>query len=360
MSTTDTLSRRLALLALLPRYPGEATAAELHRRLLGRGYEVDLRTVQRDLHHLSNGQQLTCDESQHPYRWSLTADAPLNLANLDTPTALALNLAERHLEALLPHSVLEQLRPHFANARRHLDGLQQNGLAHWARRVRALPNGKALLPAEVDPHVWQLVSTALVERRQLQVDYLSRSKADIKTLRLHPAGIVSRHSITYLIGTANDYDDLRQFALHRIKRAELLDEPAREHPDFDIDRYIESGAFSGRQAEGSVELMADVSPQIAWLLRETPLSTEQRLEGVPGTDWQRLHVWVPMDQETLWWVFGLGENVKVYEPMEWATEIKDRTSQLRELYERGADPHLSVNRRHSETAQKHARNEDIT
>src|SRR5690606_18163815 len=120
MSTTDTLSRRLALLALLPRYPGETTAAELHRRPLGRGYEVDLRTVQRDLHHLSNGQQLTCDESQLPYRWSLTADAPLNLANLDTPTALALNLAERHLETLLPHSVLEQLRPHFAHARRHL------------------------------------------------------------------------------------------------------------------------------------------------------------------------------------------------------------------------------------------------
>lgn len=342
MSTTDTLSRRLALLALLPRYPGETTAAELHRRLLGRGYEVDLRTVQRDLHHLSNGQQLTCDESQHPYRWSLTADAPLNLANLDTPTALALNLAERHLEALLPHSVLEQLRPHFANARRHLDGLQQNGLAHWARRVRALPNGKALLPAEVDPHVWQLVSTALVERRQLQVDYLSRSKADIKTLRLHPAGIVSRHSITYLIGTANDYDDLRQFALHRIKRAELLEQPAREQPDFDIDQYIAGGAFGGGKSEGEVELVADVSPQIAWLLRETPLSTEQRIEDLPGTDWQRLHVWIPMDQETLWWVFGLGENVRVREPESWTGAITERVSRLRSLYEQGKAAHLTA------------------
>ena len=333
MSTTDTLSRRLALLALLPRYPGEATAAELHRRLLGRGYEVDLRTVQRDLHHLSNGQQLTCDESQLPYRWSLTADAPLNLANLDTPTALALNLAERHLEALLPHSVLEQLRPHFANARRHLDGLQQNGLAHWARRVRALPNGKALLPAEVDPHVWQLVSTALVERRQLQVDYLSRSKADIKTLRLHPAGIVSRHSITYLIGTANDYDDLRQFALHRIKRAELLEQPAREQPDFDIDQYIAGGAFGGGKSEGEVELVADVSPQIAWLLKETPISNRQRVESLADTDWERLHAWVPMDQETLWWLFGLGENMRVREPESWKREIRHKAARLWERYE---------------------------
>jgi predicted DNA-binding transcriptional regulator YafY len=342
MSTTDTLSRRLALLALLPRYPGETTAAELHRRLLGRGYEVDLRTVQRDLHHLSNGQQLTCDESQHPYRWSLTADAPLNLANLDTPTALALNLAERHLEALLPHSVLEQLRPHFAHARRHLDGLQQNGLAHWARRVRSLPNGKALLPAEVEPDVWQTVSGALMERRQLQVDYLSRSKGEIKTLRLHPAGIVSRHAITYLIGTANDYDDLRQFALHRIQRAELMDEPAREHTDFDIDGYIAGGAFGGGKSEGEVELVADVSPRIAWLLKETPLSARQRIEPLPDTDWERLYAWIPMDQETLWWVFGLGENVRVREPESWTGAITERVSRLRSLYEQGKAAHLTA------------------
>lgn len=333
MSATDTLSRHLELLGLLSRYPGKITVPELRKQLEAIGFNVDVRTVQRDLNRLAFSQQLTCDESRMPYRWSLTAQAPLNLANLDTPTALALNLAERHLETVLPHSVLEQLRPHFANARRHLDGLQQNGLAHWARRVRALPNGKALAPAEVDPHVWQLVSTALVERRQLQVDYLSRSKAEIKTLRLHPAGIVSRHSITYLIGTANDYDDLRQFALHRIRRAELLEQPARERPGFDIDGYIAGGAFGGGQAEGEVEVVADVSPQIAWLLKETPISARQRIEPLLDTDWERLHAWVPMDQETLWWVFGLGENVRVREPASWMGEIRHRAARLRDLYE---------------------------
>jgi predicted DNA-binding transcriptional regulator YafY len=233
------------------------------------------------------------------------------------------------LETLLPHSVLEQLRPHFLNARRYMDNLQQNGLAHWARRVRALPNGKALLPAEVDTTVWSRVSSALIESRQLQVDYLSRSKGDIKSLRLHPAGLVSRHSITYLIATVNDYDDLRQFALHRIQRAELLEEPAREQPDFDIDQYIASGAFNGRQAEGEVE---DVSPQIAWLLRETPLSERQRLEPLPDTDWQRLYAWVPMDQEMLWWVFGLGENVRVHTPQSWVQKIKRKSAKLDALY----------------------------
>ena len=111
-----------------------------------------------------------------------------------TPTALALYLAESHLNGLLPQSVLDQLGAQFRKARNYLDDLGHNGLAHWARRVRTLPNGKALLPAQVDAQVWAQVCAALLESRQLEIDYLSRSKAERKQLRIHPAGLVSRHS----------------------------------------------------------------------------------------------------------------------------------------------------------------------
>ncbi|MOA02179.1 hypothetical protein D3C78_1216210 [compost metagenome] len=228
--------------------------------------------------------------------------------------------------------MLDLLRPQFRNARNQLDGMQHNHLAHWARRVRSLPNGKALLPAELQPQVWTQVSSALLERRQLQVDYLSRSQGASKRFRIHPAGLVSRHSISYLIGTVNDYDDLRQFALHRIQSAELLDEPAREHEGFDIDRYIEGGAFAWRQSSHEVELIADISPQTAWLLGETPLSREQRLEPLPGSDWQRLHARVPLDQETLWWIFGLNDQIRVHAPQVWVEEIGRKLESLQGMY----------------------------
>ncbi|MFP3526987.1 hypothetical protein SB912_31305, partial [Pantoea sp. SIMBA_072] len=83
-------------------------------------------------------------------------------------------------------------------ARNYLQGVGANGLADWSRRVRALPNGKTLMPAAVLPEVWAHVSSALLERRQLQVSYRSRSKNSIKPFRLHPAGLVSRHAISYL------------------------------------------------------------------------------------------------------------------------------------------------------------------
>jgi predicted DNA-binding transcriptional regulator YafY len=328
----DTLLRQLALLCLIPREPQRCATSTLLEKLREQGFSVSQRTLQRDLVNLSRAFALQCDVQVSGNRWSYMRDAPLDLAAMDTPTALALYLAEGHLKPLLPQIVLDQLASQFNRARNHLDGLQRNELAHWARRVRAIPNGKALLPAEINLNIWSEVSTALLERRQLKVIYLSRSKSERKVLTLHPAGLVSRHSVSYLIATVGGYSDLRQFALHRVESAETLDTPAKEVTDLDVDSYVQGGGFNSSGPVEETYLVADVSPQIAWLLSETPLSTEQELEPLPSGDWQRLRARVPMDQETLWWVFGLGENVRVREPQSWAEVIKEKAGRLEELY----------------------------
>ncbi|MDM8348329.1 WYL domain-containing protein [Pseudomonas sp. sp1636] len=331
----DTLLRQLALLRLIPREPQRRATTTLLEKLREQGFSVSQRTLQRDLANLSLPFALQCEVQSSGNRWSYMRDAPLDLAAMDTPTALALYLAENHLKPLLPQIVLDQLAPQFNRARNHLDGLQRNELAHWARRVRAIPNGKALHPAEINPNVWGEVSTALLERRQLKVTYLSRSKSEHKVLTLHPAGLVSRHSVSYLIGTVNGYSDLRQFALHRIDMAETLDTPAHEAEALDIDRYIQGGGFNNPGPAEETELVADVSPQIAWLLSETPLSAEQNLEPLPNNDWQRLRARVPMDQETLWWIFGLNDHIRVHAPLVWVEEIRGKVERMREIYAAG-------------------------
>ncbi len=329
----DLLLRSITLLQLIPHWPKSISTPDLLDKLKAEGFQINLRSLQRDLRDLSSRLAIVSDEKTRPYRWSIREGVDHGLPAQDTPSsALALYLAESHLNHLLPQSVLDLLRPQFRNARNQLDGMQHNHLAHWSRRVRSLPNGKALLPAELEPQVWTQVSSALLERRQLQVDYLSRSKGEAKCFRIHPAGLVSRHSISYLIGTVNDYDDLRQFALHRIQSAELLNEPARENEDFDVDRYIEGGAFAWRQSPHEVELIADVHPQLAWLLGETPLSHTQRLEPLQGSDWQRLRASVPLDQETLWWIFGLNDQIRVHAPQAWVEEIGRKLESLRKMY----------------------------
>ena len=334
----DPLLRSLTLLSLIPRYPKSASVHELKTALEHRGFSVTSRTLQRDLaNKLSHRFPLIYQNDGQSYRWSFDSQAQINLPALDPAAALAMHLAEGHLRHLLPPGVLALLEPQFAEAHRQLHSLEHNALSHWAQRVRTIPNGKALLPASVDTDVWQQAATALLERRQLQVDYLSRVKGEVKPLRLHPTGLVSRGAVSYLIATVGDYEDLRHFALHRIQRATVLDDPARASDDFDIDAYIPTAAFTPRQGTGTVELVADVHPQIAWMLRETPLSVDQQLEPLAESDWVRLRASVPDDQETLWWVFGLGESMRMYEPIAWTLEIRQRLQQMLKSYENARD-----------------------
>lgn len=329
--TKDTLLRLIALLRLIPRAPGRIATTTLLEKLKDDGFLVSLRTVQRDLDRLSIPFALQRDESSPSFRWSLSENAPIDLSAMDTPTALALYLAESHLKTLLPQRVLDQLGPQFRMARDYLDNLENNGLANWARKVRAHPNGKSLQPAQITPQVWEKTSTALLEHKQLQINYLSRSKTELKRLLIHPAGLVSRHAISYLIGSVDGYDDLRQFALHRIHQAECLDAVARAHDDFEIDDYIRQDLNTTASIE-QVELVADVSPQVAWLLNETPLSQQQSLTPITDSQWQRLHAQVPLDQETLWWIFGLNENIRVHAPLVWVEEISQRVARMNTFY----------------------------
>lgn len=332
----DRLFRHLALLRHIPRAPKSISTSELQKKLKAEEFNIDSRTLQRDLSgRLALDFPLLCDESRRPYLWSFPKDTPrFDFPALDTPTALAFALAQSHLGKLLPPSVLELLAPHFDLAQRQLQGLEHNKLVHWLNCVRAVPNGKALQPAEVQASIWSPVATALLEARQLEMVYLSRSKGENKTLRVHPAGMLSRHCVSYLIGTVEGYSDYRQFALHRIKHAVCLDAPVREQDDFDIDQYVHSGGFNNPGPVEFVDLVADVSPQIAWLLSETPLGSQQTLKQLPDSDWQRLNARVPNDQETLWWVFGVGESLRLYEPQGWVDEILVRLNKIQGLYTR--------------------------
>lgn len=330
----DRLFRHLAILRLIPRAPRSIGTNELLERLKAEQFDVDLRTLQRDLGgRLSLDFPLQCDESQRPYRWCFAKNMPsFNLPALDTPTALAFVLARNHLNKVLPPSVLSLLEPHFDMAERQIESLEHNRLRQWVGRVRVHPNGKALLPAEVANDVWSAVATALLEQRVVEVSYLSRSKGTVNKLSIHPAGLVSLHSVVYLIGTVQGYEDIRQFALHRMKDARCLDAPAQRNSRFDIDQYVETGGFNNPSAVVQVKLVADVGPQVAWLLRETPISQQQSLFELQGTDWQRLHATVPNDRQTFWWLFGLGEHIRIHEPSEWVGAITDRLEKMETLY----------------------------
>ena len=330
----DTLFRYLTLLQLIPRYPGRIATPVLKEKLAERGFNIDVRSLQRDLSQkLSSHFPLGCDDSEKPYKWYFDRDFQCHLPALDVPSALTLVLAEEYLKGLLPPVVVGQLSSHFTDARRLLDELASNGLSQWARKVRAIPNGMALIPAELEETTWQTVAQALLEQKAIDVTYLSRTTETNKHFTLHPQGIVSRHSATYLLAQVEGFSDLRQFALHRVKQVALSDVKWQATEAFDIDTYIQGGAFGYRQGPGDVTLEAEITRSVAWLLQETPIADTQTIEALPDSKWHRLTASVPDDQQTLWWLMGMGANVKVIAPAAWRDTLKTNAEQVLAQYQ---------------------------
>jgi predicted DNA-binding transcriptional regulator YafY len=337
----DPLFRYLAILRLLPQFPNRITTRELLDRLERNGFSVNPRSAQRDLMKLSASFPIGYHPEGRSYEWGYVEGAAFSFPGITPDAALAHMLAEQHLASVLPSTVFDLLKPTFAAARDYLGGMQRNLLSGWSKRVRAIPNGKALQPAVVDAKVWHSVSKGLLHGEMLRVIYKSRSKNTEREFELHPLGIVVRHSVTYLVARVDAYDDTRQFALHRVLRAERMMRDA-DPDEFDIDGYIDSGAFSGIGDIRRVELAADVHPQVAWLLSESPLGDDQALSALADTDWSRLRVTVKQDQETFWWLLAMSVRIRVIEPQDWRDQLRQLAQQVSFLYHSvSADRHGS-------------------
>lgn len=70
--STDTVYRQLAILHLLPHAPRKLSTAEIHRALLDQGFDVELRTIQRDLDRLSLHYPITNDQRGQKNIWYLS------------------------------------------------------------------------------------------------------------------------------------------------------------------------------------------------------------------------------------------------------------------------------------------------
>jgi predicted DNA-binding transcriptional regulator YafY len=321
MSQHDTLMRHLALLRMIPRHPTKRATTTLHEKLAEEGFTLTPRSLQRDLEKLSAWFPLTCDNSEKPYRWSYVANYASDLPAMDTVEALVLVMAEQGLTDKLPPSALSHIRHRFERARKHLDSLQANGLSHWNKRVSSIAEGKSLIAPEVGAGIWEAISDALLNQQAIEVDYLSRSRQELKHYTVHPQGLVTRGATSYVLATIGKHEDIRQLALHRFQAVRDSSKDYRALPDFNVQDYIDEGSFGLPVASEPIQLVAQINSHVAWKLRETPVSTDQTLSEPDADGWIELRATVPNDQQTLWWTLGFGAGFHVQQPTAWRDHL---------------------------------------
>lgn len=319
---SETLNRQWLMLQWIPRYPHKITARDLVERLHAEGHEVTKRTVERDLAALSEAFPLYADERSKPFGWSWQKDASqFSLPGMSPLQAMVLNLACTHMKPLLPAHLLEPLRPYFAQADATLrQAWGKRGVAEWSNRVGVIQPTQPLLPPKVNAQTLAVVHEALAEQRQIEMLYQSRSADKPSAYRIHPLGLVYRGVVGYLVGTISDYDDPRQFALHRIQRARKLNERVQAPNGFDLQAYAASAAF-GFLDNGPIKLVLRMDAPAAAHLYETPLSEDQVIIEDTRDGWVRISATVHDTSQLRWWLLAFGEQVDVVMPVTLRHEV---------------------------------------
>jgi len=324
----DTFKRRLAILQLLKRGQGRSVR-ELQKQLDSQGITASERTVQRDLQILSarHGYPIDSDR-QSPARWSWrTTAADISLPGTDPAEALALIMLQKHAANLLPPDALQALAPKFAAAEKSLDSHVDNVKTRWADRIAVIQRTLPLIPPPIAPAVREVVFNALATQTQIHVHYRKAYEGELKEYPLHPQALIVREGVIYLIATARDYTEPRQFALHRMQKARLLDQPARRLPDFDLQTYIRDGGMALDVGE-EIKLELDLTESAGFHLTELKLSPDQTCEkriDEDGDVYYHITATVRQSMQLRWWLGALGDEVL-------DVSVREKTHSIEEQY----------------------------
>jgi len=329
---SDTLMRQWSMLRFVPRHPKKISTLDIQNSLANVGFKISQRSIQRDLMTLSDIFPLVCDERSKPYGWSWMHDGEvMDIPGMDSHTALAFHLTEKHLRSLLPKSTLNLLAPHFKTAEKVLSNLKKKrGTPSWTDKVRVLNRGPDLKAPTLDSEIQLEVYDALLLNRKLEITYNPRAEKGTKEYQVNPLGLVFKDGIFYLVCSFWDYPDIRLITLHRILSAKLLDIPSRIHKVFNLDEYIASGELDFIVG-GKIKLEALFSKEAAFHLHERPLSSDQTL--VEQDNGHFLLTATVLDTSELrWWLMGFGAQIEVLSPKSIREDLSNNAKALSNMY----------------------------
>lgn len=288
--------------------------------------------MQRDLNKLSASGlfPFTSTEDSKPLSWFWPKDAPrLQLPLMTADEALTFKLVETFLESLLPPSIRLHMAEYFQLAD---NTLKASPLACWIDKVRIIPNGLPLLPAEIDAVVLPVIYEALLKNCRFDATYQGRKSA-IKTYEMNPLGLVFRNNVIYLVATIGDHLDIKQFALHRFKYATMGEKAIAVPVNFKKDDYIAQGEFDYPVITGhqDIALKIKITRFMSTHLFETPLSKNQRITELEN-DMYLLVANVKDTDQLPWWIRSFSTHIEVLEPLELRAKFAQEARALGEMY----------------------------
>lgn len=303
--------------------------------------EVSRATLKRDLEYLRSrlGAPIEYDRDLNGYRF---ATPPAGRAAERRQELPGLWFSETELYSLLTAQQLFASLDSAGLLSRHLqpllDRIQQmlgrGEGAEAAQRVVERVKVISALRRPVPTRFFELVSTALMQRRRLHLRYLTRGRREVSERDVSPQRLVHYRNTWYLDAWCHRVNGLRRFALDAIEQAQLLEQPAQELPLADVEAAMDAGygIYAGGRRHWAVLQFDAQAAQ--WASREE-WHPQQQGRWLGNGRWE-MRVPYADATELVMDILRQGEEVRVVSPAPLVAAVRQRLERALAQYDKPA------------------------
>lgn len=323
------VARIFQVLTILQSSRKGRTVTEIENALIDRGFEVQKRTVYRDIDALETAGFPVVRDDGSPQRIRVEDEAQIsNYLILSPREILALYLAQGALQPLANTPFHDDLKGLFAkiddklgpNSRDHLneirDGFKFDPEPRWGLGM--------------DPDVIDTMRAACAERHILSGVYESASSNTTRPRRIGPHYLYFAKGSLYLVGEDLEDSKVKVFSAPRFKSIAMSDEPYSGKVSTP-EEYFQAAFGMYKDASNPVDVTIQFSRQIAAYVRERKWHSSQSIVNKEdGSIQMRLHCQVNL--ELVRWILGFGGNARVIGPKELIESIREESGEVAKIY----------------------------
>ncbi|MFA9418702.1 MAG: helix-turn-helix transcriptional regulator [Gammaproteobacteria bacterium] len=229
------------------------------------------------------------------------------------------------LENLQPGVLSNHVKPLRSRIRLLLDK-SDHSADEISKRIRILPLAAKAYRSEN----FQVISQALLTRKQLRIRYYSRQHDSETGRDISPQRLIYYRDNWYLDSWCHWRKGLRSFSVDAIRQVEILPESAKDIDGSLLDRELASGygIFSGAKTR---EAILRFSPVIArWVSRELWHSRQHSHYDEAG--YYILHIPYSQDTELIMDILKHGAEVEVLRPADLREKVIGRIEAMGKVY----------------------------
>ncbi len=326
MARGEQLARQWTIIQSLQTDLNGKTVSELAGVL-----DCHTRTVYRDLEALQlAGFPIYTDREEGPARWRLLESArpkvpiPFSLTEL-----MALYFSRDLLQVLKGTVLFEALESLFQKIKTTLPPETIGYLSAFQQSVKVGTQPRQSTPAQGD--FFEGINQAISTQTMLLIDYYTMSRRRSGKRKVAPYRLWFFNTAFYLIAYCCQREDIRIFALDRIRSLTPTDEHFSPPPSLDIEDLMAAsfGVFTG----DPVTVRVKFSAEVAGYIQEKIWHRSQRLR--PQTNGAViLECDVSGTQEIKHWIMQWGKEAEVLAPERLRHEMRSETKAMAARYDK--------------------------